>query len=83
MPSSMRNFENIGRELERRGKTDDIKKLAVSDDGQKISRMVDPKAIENAAKNGDSKALHDILGSVLNTAEGKRLAESVQQLMKD
>lgn len=83
MPSNMRNFESVGRELERRGKTDDIKRLADSADGQKIGRMIDPKAIETAAKSGDSKALQDILGRVLSTAEGKRLAESVQRLIKD
>ena len=79
----MQNFENIGRELERRGKTDGIKKIAESADGQRISQMIDPKAVESAAKSGDSEAIRRILGSVLNTAEGKRLAESVRQLMQD
>ena len=79
----MQNFESIGRELERRGKTEDIKKIAESADGQRLSRMIDPKAIENAAKSGDSEALKSILGSVLNTAEGQRLAESVRRLMQE
>lgn len=79
----MQNFENIGRELERRGKTDGIKRIAESEDGVRISRMVDPKAVEQAAKSGDNAALRDILGSVLNTEEGKRLAESVKRLMQD
>lgn len=79
----MQNFESIGRELERRGKTDGIKKLAESADGQKIGKMIDAKAVENAARSGDNEALRNILGSVLNTAEGKRLAESVRRLMQD
>lgn len=79
----MQNFESIGRELERRGKTEGIKKIAESADGQRISRMIDPKAVESAAKSGDSEALRSILGSVLNTAEGRRLAESVKQLMQE
>ena len=81
MPN-MQNFENIGRELERRGKTEGIKKIAESADGQRLSRMIDAKAVENAAKNGDSAALKSILGSVLSTAEGQRLAESVKKLME-
>ena len=79
----MQNFESIGKELERRGKTDGIKKIAESADGQKISRMIDPKAVESAAKSGDSEALRSILSSVLSTAEGQRLAESVKQLMRE
>lgn len=79
----MQNFENIGRELQRRGKTDGIKRIAESEDGVRISRMVDPKAVEQAAKSGDNAALRNILGSVLNTEEGRRLAESVKRLMQD
>ena len=77
------DFENIGRELERRGKADSIKKLAESADGQRLSRMIDPKAVENAAKSGDSEALKNILGNVLRTAEGQRLAESVRRMMQE
>ena len=79
----MQNFESIGRELERRGKTEGIKKIAESADGQRLSQMIDAKAVENAAKSGDSEALRSILSSVLSTAEGKRLAESVRKLMQD
>ena len=79
----MQNFEDIGKELERRGKTEGIKKLAESADGQKLSQMIDAKAVENAARSGDSAALRSILGSVLSTAEGQRLAESVKKLMQD
>ena len=39
----MQNFENIGRELERRGKTDGIRKIAESADGQSLSRMISEK----------------------------------------
>lgn len=79
----MQNFEELGRELQRRGKTEDIKNIAESEDGQKLSRMFDAKAVEAAAKSGDSQALRSILGNVLSTEEGKRLAESVRKLMQD
>ena len=78
----MQNFEQIGRELERRGKTDGIKRLAESDDGMKLKHMVDAGAIEQAAKNGDSEKLRAMLSQVLGTDEGKRLAESVRRLME-
>lgn len=79
----MQNFENIGRELSRRGKTDDIKLMAQSADGQKIGQMVDAKALEQAAKSGDSAAMRSILSSILSTEEGKRLAENVKRLIQD
>lgn len=79
----MQNFESIGRELQRRGKTEGIKHFAESEDGKKLGRMIDAKAIENAARSGNSDALRSILGSVLGTEEGKRLAESVRRLMQD
>jgi len=75
------NFEDVGKELARQGKTDDLKKLAESADGQKISRMIDTDKIQQAAKSGDSKALHDMLSKVLSTDEGKRLAESVRKML--
>lgn len=78
----MQNFEKLGQELERMGKTEDIKKLAESDMGQKISRMVDARAVEAAARSGDSQSLQRMLSQVLSTEEGKKLAESVQKLMQ-
>ena len=78
----MRNYEEIGRELERRGKADEIKRIAQSADGQRLSQMIDPAEIEQAAKNGDSAALQSMLSRVLSTDEGKRLAESVKKMMQ-
>lgn len=79
----MQNFEQIGRELERQGKTDKIKQIAQSDDGLKLSRMVDAEAIEQAAKSGDGDALRSMLSQVLGTDEGRRLAESLRKLMEE
>ena len=79
----MQNFEELGRELERRGKTEKLKALADSSDVQKLGKMLDPGEVERAARSGDSQAIKDLLSSVLNTREGQRLAQSVQQLMKD
>ena len=78
----MKNFEDIGRELERSGKADMIKQLAESADGQRISRMIDAKAVETAAKSGDSQALRNMLSTVLSTDEGKRLAQQLSDMMQ-
>lgn len=79
----MQNFEELGRELERRGKTEKLKALADSSEAQKLGQMLDVSEVERAARSGDSQALRSLLGSLLSTREGQRLAESVQQLMKD
>lgn len=57
----MKDFERIGKELERRGKTGSIKSIAESEDGQRISRMIDTEAVERAARSGDAAAMKNIL----------------------
>ena len=79
----MQNFEELGRELDRRGKTDKLKALADSQEVQKLGKMIDPAAMERAAKSGDGDEIRSLLSSVLSTQEGQRLARSIQQLMKD
>lgn len=79
----MKSFEELGRELERRGKTEDIKRIAESEDGQRLGRMVDASDVERAARAGDSAALQEMLRRVLGTDEGRRLAENVRRMMKD
>ena len=75
------NFEDVGQELRRRGRGDDIKKLAESEDGQKLRGMIDAEKLRQAAGNGDSKALQEMLSAVLSTEEGRRLAENVRKML--
>lgn len=77
----MKNIENIGRELELSGKADKIKKLALSEDGKKLSAMFDAGAAAKAAENGDTDAMKNIVKDVLKSEEGKRLAEQLLKLM--
>jgi hypothetical protein len=79
----MRDLESVGRELDRLGKTEKLKSIASSADGEKISRMLDPKAVEKAARTGDAEALRGILAQVLGTDEGKRLAEKLKKAMEE
>ena len=53
------------------------------EDGKRLGSMIDSKAVERAARSGDTAAMQDILQQVLGTAEGRRLAESIRQLMQD
>ena len=79
----MQNFEQLGKELERRGKASDIKKLAESEEGVKLAGMINAQQIEQAARSGDTEAKRALLSSVLQTQEGKRLAENVRKMMQD
>ena len=78
----MANLEALGKELERRGKTGDLKRLAESADGQRLGQMIDARAVEQAARSGDAAALSALLRSVLSTEEGRRLARQAENLLK-
>ena len=75
-------FEKIGRELQRQGKTEKLKSLADSGEGKAVSRMIDAEAVQKAAKSGDAAALKSILSQVLSTSEGQRLAENLKKAME-
>ena len=78
----MQNFEHLGKELERRGKTEAVKKLAESPEGQKLAGMIDALEIEQAARSGDGDALRRMLSTVPATPEGQKLAENVRKMME-
>jgi len=79
----MQNFEQLGRELERRGKTQELRALAESEDGARLAAMLDGNRLQQAAKSGDSAALRAMLGNILHTEEGKRLAEGIRKMMSE
>lgn len=77
------DFEKVGKELQKSGKADKVvKSLANSEEAKRLSSMLDTKAVENAAKSGDAAALKGILKQVLDTDEGKRLAQMLGEAMK-
>lgn len=78
----MQDLEKVAQELQRKGKTESIRALADSADGQKLGKMIDAAAVEKAVKGGDSAALQQILKGVLSTAEGQRLAENLRKMMQ-
>lgn len=78
----MLDLERVNAEIEKSGKKDRLKSLADSAEGRAVSRMLDPAAVEKAAKSGDTAALQSILSEVLSTDEGKRLAERLKKAMQ-
>ncbi len=78
----MRNFESIQQELERSGKGKELNALARSVDEATLSAMLDGEKLQKAAQTGDGEALRAMLGTVLSTEEGRRLAANIKKLME-
>lgn len=78
----MQDLEKLTQELRSKGKTEGLRALAASEDGQRLSAMIDGKAAEQALRSGDSAALQQLLRGVLGTAEGRRLAEHLRTLLQ-
>lgn len=76
------DFEKIGKELQKSGKAERLKAVADSEDGRRLSAMLDAQAVERAARSGDAETLKGILKQVLGTDEGKRLAQQISDAMK-
>ena len=77
----MQDLEQLGRQLQKSGKADAVKKLAETPEGKRLGAMLDGKAVEAAAKKGDTAALQGIWQQVLATGEGRALAAQLQELM--
>ena len=79
----MQNFKSLGEELEKSGKAEGLRRLASSEEGQRLSRMLDMEQLQKAAEGGDTAQMQNIVKSVLRTQEGRSLAESLMKLMQD
>ena len=79
----MQNLEQLGQELQRRGKGEDLRRLADSPEGKRLGQMLDAGAVESAARSGDGEALRKLLSGVLSTEEGKRFARQVKQMIQE
>ena len=79
----MRNLEEISNALKESGKADQLKALSESADAKRLGTMVDRSAVEKAVKSGDNEALRKLLGGVLASPEGQRMAEKLQRMMRE
>ncbi len=78
----MPDLEALERELERQGKTDALQRLLGSEAGRRLEKQIDARAAEAAVNSSDPAALAALLKSVLGSADGRALAQSVEALMK-
>ena len=77
----MKDLERLAKELGRGEKGEALRKLGSSADGRALESAVDGAALEKAFADGDAAALRRMLGALLATPEGKRLAEDVGIIM--
>ena len=78
----MRKLEEIERELERSGKAEALRALAGTAEAQSLGTLIDRTAVEKAVKGGDTEALQRLLGGLLATPEGQRMAEKLRRMME-
>lgn len=77
----MKNFEDMERKLAQSGKTDAVRAIAASKDGQQLLKKLDTNRVERAMQSGDGEALRSILMDVLKTSEGRRIAKQLSDTM--
>lgn len=77
----MKNFEEMERKLAQSGKTDAVRAIAASKDGQQLLKKLDTNRVERAMQSGDGEALRSILMDVLKTSEGRRIAKQLSDTM--
>lgn len=77
----MKNISDMERKLAASGKTDAVRAIAESKDGQKLLQKLDTNRIERAVQSGDGEALRGILMDVLKTSEGRRIAQQLNDTM--
>lgn len=76
----MQDLERLGRQLGR-GRSEQLRALAGSADGERLTGMVDGAAIERAVRSGDGVEMQRLLQGVLSTAEGQRLAREIRRVL--
>ncbi len=79
----MRDLREKARELERGEKGEALRALAASAEARRVGALLDAQAVEKAVGTGDAEAMRKLLGTLLQTEEGRRLAENVRKMMQD
>lgn len=78
----MRDLEDIGKMLQKSGRAPELRSIAESPEGKRLSGMLDANAVEKAAKSGDMEALRGILQQVMSTEDGKAIARKLGSVME-
>ncbi len=77
----MNDFKRLAKELEGGEKSAALRSLGSTPEGKRLEGMVDGAALEKALQSGDAASLKQMLGALLATPEGRRLAEDVGKIM--
>ena len=77
----MEDWERLARELGGGKKGEALRSLGSSAEAAALAGGLDGAALEKAFAGGDAAALKKMLGALLATPEGKRLAEDVGKIM--
>ena len=58
-----------------------LRALADSAPAKELGKMIDPAAAEKAVKAGDVEALRQMMSSIMDTEQGKKLAADISRAM--
>ncbi|MGI6028963.1 MAG: hypothetical protein ACOX81_06105 [Candidatus Heteroscillospira sp.] len=77
----MSNFGAVEKFLKDSGRAGNLMNAVSGEDAKKLESMVDKEKLNNALAKGDVQTLEGILRQVLNTGEGKALAQKISGMM--
>lgn len=77
----MKDFSAMQNMLKNSGKASEIINSISAEDSRKLESLVDKKELEKAVANGDMKTMESMLRQVLNTGEGRALAQKISGIM--
>ena len=77
----MTDFEKLAKELSGGEKGAALRALGSSADARAVENALDGAALEKALRSGDAASLRKMLGTLLSTPEGRRLAEDVGKIV--
>ncbi len=77
----MKDFSSVEKLLKESGRAGQIMDAVSPEDAQRLENMVDKDALNTALARGDMQSLEGILRQVLNTGEGRALAQKISGIM--
>ena len=68
--------------LRESGKAQELMNAVTAEEGRRLESLIDKDAVRAAVAEGDPAKLAETLRAVLNTGEGRALAEKISEIMK-
>lgn len=76
-------WEEQAQQLMKGSMGDSLRSVIDSECGRELAKNFNGKVVEQAVRDGDTKALTALLKQVLESPEGKRFAEQIQRTVSD